>query len=352
MKNQTGKVRTGTRIAKPAQLIRSACQNLSPRSKEVIEARFGLSGGPRQTLESIGRNYNITRERVRQIERAGLNQLKKEGFSSFEPLLKLASQILAEHGGIMTQQRLLEEMAEAIRGQETDKRALYLIIKLDDSLDEVKEDDKFYSAWKHKQASLAEAEKIIDNLIKAIEPQKKLVSEEELPKLLPQNIRPADKTLWAFIDLTKKIDKNPFNQWGLKEWPEVSPRGVKDRAYLVLKSQDQPLHFTKITDLINQTGFSSRPAYPQTVHNELIKDGRFVLVGRGTYALAEWGYQPGTVRQVLEQILRKEKQPLTKEELAQKVLETRMVKKNTVLLNLQNCDSFVKTEDGRYTLKK
>ena len=79
------------------------------------------------------------------------------------------------------------------------------------------------------------------------------------------------------------------------------------------------------------------------MHNELIKDQRFVLVGRGIYALAEWGYAKGVVRDVIRDLLAKHG-PLTKDEIMDKVLKERYVKENTILVNLQNPKFFKKNK--------
>jgi len=118
-----------------------------------------------------------------------------------------------------------------------------------------------------------------------------------------------------------------------------------------LKNHGKPLHFSQVTDLINKSLPSSRQAYVQTVHNELIKDPRFVLVGRGLYALKEWGYEPGTVSETIGQILKKEG-PLAKQEILDRVLQKRLVKENTILINLQNRKLFERDEVGKYSVKK
>ena len=131
----------------------------------------------------------------------------------------------------------------------------------------------------------------------------------------------------------------------MTDWPEIRPKGVKDRAYLIFKREQKPLHFIDIANLIDNN------AHAQTVHNELIKDERFVLVGRGTYALREWGYEPGTVREIISKILEEEKTPVSKEQLLKKVQKQRLVKDNTILLNLSNGEYFLKDENGNYSLK-
>ena len=119
------------------------------------------------------------------------------------------------------------------------------------------------------------------------------------------------------------------------------------------KKKREPLHFRAIADLINATRFPDhvppREAHPQTVHNELIKDGRFVLVGRGLYALSEWGYTTGVVKDVLRDILSKEG-PLTRDEIIDRVRKERYVKDNTILVNLQDSSVFKRDKEGRYAL--
>jgi DNA-directed RNA polymerase delta subunit len=89
-----------------------------------------------------------------------------------------------------------------------------------------------------------------------------------------------------------------------------------------------------------------------TIHNELIKDSRFVLVGRGIYALEEWGYGIGTVKDVILKILKESKNPLKKQEVLKKVSKQRIVKDNTIFLNLQNQKYFSKDSKGRYTVRE
>jgi hypothetical protein len=96
----------------------------------------------------------------------------------------------------------------------------------------------------------------------------------------------------------------------------------------------------------------NRKVHVATVHNELIKDTRFVLVGRGLYALAEWGYQPGVVKEIISKVLKESKKPLTKEEIVEKVLGQRFVKENTVALNLQDKNRFVKDDKGMYNVRE
>ncbi len=56
--------------------VKRALQALPKREREVIEMRFGLTGGRPRTLEEVGRAFNVTRERIRQIENHTLKKLE------------------------------------------------------------------------------------------------------------------------------------------------------------------------------------------------------------------------------------------------------------------------------------
>jgi predicted Zn-ribbon and HTH transcriptional regulator len=159
--------------------------------------------------------------------------------------------------------------------------------------------------------------------------------------------------LFDFLSVAKEVRQNVFGKWGLVGWSDIKPRGTREKAYLVLKTTGKPLHFREIASLIDTYGLKSSKkshSHPQTVHNELIKDNRFVLVGRGTYALSEWGYKKGTVKEVLEEILRKSATPLSREEVLTQILKVRQVKKSTVIINLNTF--FSRVGKNAYSIKK
>ena len=323
----------------------------NPRVREVIERRFGLKNGKTETLEAIGQNYGITRERVRQIEDNGLKILKSEKvYNLFNPIFASLDGFFAEHGNLVGEDYLYStitrtEGAHPLRGQ------LYLVLTLGEPYQRFLNDNRFNPYWANDLSARGKAEKIVDFLIDEFNKRNKVLHEEEVLDMLAQKHTDVPAKMFCVVlDISKDINKNSFNELGLTDWPEISPQGVKDRAFLVLKKEGKPLHFTEITALINKLGLSNRPAYTQTVHNELIKDPRFVLTGRGTYALVDWGYQPGTVEEVIERILRENNKPMTREEILEAVLSQRQVKPNTILLNLQRSPKTRRMENGKYTL--
>ena len=62
-------------------------RRLPKKTREILLLRFGLYGGPSQTLHQIGEKYNITRERVRQIEKKTLQKLRTRFSEELKPYL-------------------------------------------------------------------------------------------------------------------------------------------------------------------------------------------------------------------------------------------------------------------------
>lgn len=335
------------------QLVSKALNNISnQRTRDIICLRFGLKDGHRQTLEAIGQRYGITRERVRQIEEAAFFDLKK---SNLDSVLKLAfnsvDSFLNQEGKLAREERLLSSLS-GFDSPHISRGAITFILNIGQPYQRFIESDNFHPVWSNSKQGLDDAQNLIVFLVNKLKQNEELATLNDILNICKEkNFGLSKRAVFSYLDATKKIDQNSFNQFGLVEWPEINPRGAKDRAYIIFKKQTHPLHFREVTELINQAKLGNNLAQPQTVHNELIKDPRFVLVGRGTYALREWGYQPGTVKEVIIQAL-KNQGPLTREEILDNVLESRLVKSNTVLINLQNRKHFIKQLDNRYKLAK
>src|SRR3989344_3746474 len=330
-------------------------RNINPRVREIIEKRFGIRTISYQTLEAIGKSMGITRERVRQIEALGLKQLtNKNVLEPMKPIFELIEKHLMAHGGVRREDYFLKELTNLFNLNDKNRENLinFALALGNGRFTHFKETPLWRASWALDNAHYNKATALVAALKAKLTEKNLLLSNSDLFKIVTdlagKDIN--NQTLTSHIDLCRQISQNPFGEWGLISSPEVSPRGVKDKAFLVFKKEKKPLHFTEVANLINKTVFSDRKAHPQTVHNELIKDVRFVLVGRGTYALSDWGYEPGTVRDVLVSILKNSKSGLTREEIIKTVQAKRLVKENTILLNLQNRKVFKKIDDHRFIL--
>lgn len=321
---------------------------LNQRNREIISRRFGLKTGKKETLEAIGASYSITRERVRQIEEASLAQMRENletaGGISIQPFVTLAQEIMESKEGVVREDELFARFSGSPHDTPVNA-ALVFVLTLYGKFERSLEDEKFATFWSLHQTHAEEFRDQVATFVDALEKRKRIVPEAELASFAP------DAPIESYLSISKEVSKNVFNEIGLSKWPEIKPRGVRDKSFLVLKKEGKPRHFREITQLINTANFSSRKAHVQTVHNELIKDNRFVLVGRGIYGLADWGYEPGTVKEVIASLLRKEG-PMPKEKIIAHVMSTRMVKPNTVALGMQDKRLFEENEKGHLTLKE
>ncbi len=303
-------------------------KDLPDKHEEVIIRRFGLRG-ERETLEAIGQDFGITRERVRQIEEDGLRRLGPKIDSPvcqkvFQDFLKY----FKNSGSLKREDLLLEDL-----GAQKFKNYVLFLLTVGKPFRRSTETEDFYAFWSVDDNAFNAAQKLIGSFSEQLENSHQPMA---LPKALPL----------SYIEISKGILKGPQGLYGLEDWPEINPRGVKDKAYLVIKNKQKPLHFTEVANLIGEG------TLVQTVHNELIKDSRFVLVGRGLYALKEWGYEPGIVREVIVRTISNAGGQLKKEEIVKEVLKQRQVQPNTILLNLQNQKYFFKNTEGEYTIRR
>jgi hypothetical protein len=335
---------------KPKQVVKRLLASLPKRAKEILESRYGLGrDAERQTLEAIGHRYGITRERVRQIEEYGLQTIRKsDAFAEAQTELSELEESISSMGAIVSEDELLERFGKDIGT----KNSVHLLLVLGETFFKCKEDDHFCHRW-HIDKSLAD--QIHDSLRKLYDSldNDALLSEADLIGRFLDYLKNVnekyknDEVLKRWLSLSKRIGRNPLGEWGKSSSANVSVKGIRDYAYLIIRRHGSPIHFREVAAAITKT-FGKR-AHVATTHNELIKDPRFVLVGRGLYALTEWGYSAGVVKDVVKRILSKSG-PLTKEEIVDRVLKERYVKTNTILVNLQDTRTFNRLDDGRYEL--
>ena len=353
------------KIASYAGLVDSLLANLPDREREVLQRRNALSDiAEAHTLEQIGNDFNITRERVRQIEKEGLKKLNSLDYDKAKlPISDLQAIILdylKSYGGIMAEDHLKEKLLSEDKADEANALDFILANILGAKFNRLDDLNDYQIIWKLDNVDLDQALEIVGVLKDLISDQGNPMHLEDLAAKFKdhKHFQTVDQMsgeniviLEALLRLRRDIDKNILEQWGLINWNTITPKRMTDKAYLIMLKEGKPLHFVQVADLINQANFDRKQAHPATVHNELILDDKYVLVGRGIYALKEWGYKEGTVADIIAQIL-KEKGPTTKNELTDEVLKQRVVQKTTITLALMDKDQFGRLADGRYDLAK
>lgn len=319
------------------------------REKEIISRRFGLNG-TKETLEQIGEMLSITRERVRQLEKAILIRLQISAEENQIPELAAAEKILIRNLTEMGRVAKISDLADKVYNRTataSEKTGLYFIATFSKSLTVVEENDRYNAA-----VGIAEygdskvIREKVDEIVKIIKEHKSPMTIDELDNKLDYEHPDYIKAMASISKLLATLN----GVWGLAKWPAVNPKNIRDKIFVILETKKEPMHFSEIAEEIAKSNFKRKNVTIQAIHNELIKDSRFVLIGRGIYALSSWGYKKGTISDIIKSILEKSAKPLSREEIVKQVLKVRKVKETTILLNLQNKALFKKVDKNSYTL--
>ncbi len=330
------------------QVYQKFTKGINPKTKDIFDRRFGVKTGEPETLEAIGKTLGITRERVRQIEEAGFNFVKKNNKEALDGIFVQFADYFKSQGGFKKEEKALEEL-----GGKNAKPYVLFLLTIGEQFSKVCEKKDYNYFWSNLPNAQESIKGTLNSLVSQMQKIGKPIPKKDFYAQVASAQKLSEAATSSYLEISKKIRLNNEGELGLIEWPEIKPRGVKDRAFLIFKKHGKPLHFTDVASMIDKSSYNlpNKKTYPQTVHNELIKDARFVLVGRGTYALSEWGYVPGTIKDIITKILKDNNQPIHKEELVKQVLGQRFVAKNTVLMNLNNKKHFSKDENEKYFLK-
>lgn len=319
------------------------------REREIISRRFGLYDR-KETLEQIGELLGITRERVRQLEKAILSRLKAFSGDALPHIGELEAEIIEHLKSMGNVARISDLAAKYIEiPSKIDNSRMTFIASLSPNLSLVEDHDDYYPTVgmksEHSEDTIKEKiNQVVDAIVKVDEPAKIEVIAGAMGHPEPEQVR-------ALASASKKL-ASLNNRWGLIKWPLVNPKNIRDKIYVILYESGKPMHFSDLAKQIRNSTFKRRDVTTQAIHNELIKDSRFVLVGRGIYALKEWGYNRGTVADVISEVLKDAGKPLHRDEIVKQVLQKRLVKETTILLNLQGKPQFQRTSKATYGLKE
>jgi len=337
-----------------AQVLEELFLVLSQKEREVVTRRFALTGDSRQTLEKIGQHFTVTRERIRQIESIALQKLKRTIASTkLKHVNELAKRVLEKSGGVKLEDALISDVLNLIHSvNKIDGNIIRLSLAVDESVGQERTSN-LRPFWHSTKITIAEINAITEKAVSVLGKQKDLVDGERLINMVRAALANSGKNFKAeAIISTFELDprlKKTEEGWGLMSWRHINPRSLRDKSLIVMREIQKPVHFVEVANKITEHGFDKKIVTVQAVHNELIRDDKFILIGRGLYALREWGYSEGTVADVIEDLLTK-KSPLTKEEIIRGVLKQRQVKKGTIALNLQKAPWFERVGRALYKL--
>jgi hypothetical protein len=317
------------------------------REREIVSRRFGLFDR-KETLEQIGELLSITRERVRQLEKAVVTRLKTSAEQGNLPNIEEVQTTLKTQLQAMGNVARVSDLTAAF-GESTklEQARVAFLARLCPELAVVDEDDHYYY-------SVSIRENLDEKAVKtAVQTIIEAITKAGEPKAIADIARAAgmdNVDQAAALASTSKQLATLNGRWGLVKWPMVNPKNIRDKIYVILKENGKHMHFNEIADAIKKSDFKRKDVTTQAIHNELIKDKRFVLIGRGIYALKEWGYKKGTVADIIAQVLREAGEPLHRDEIVKRVLKSRFVKETTILLNLQGKQQFKRVAKATYEL--
>ncbi len=318
---------------------------LTDKESTVIQRRFALQGHQKETLEKIGNHFNVTRERIRQIESIALGKLRRTVRTTrLDEVNDIAKTVLRAAGGVMREDDLVSAVLRQIKGSnDVDGAVLRLSFSIDNEMVQGRKSNTYVPFWRLDSLAMQDISTIVTNIVKILKKRKSCMQTDEIVSAIQalnlfQGRMPSRELIVSCLTIDERLRKIPEG-WGLTEWRFVRPRSIRDKVEIILKKTGEPLHFMDIANRIREAGFDHKNVTVQAVHNELIRYPEFVLVGRGLYALREWGYEPGTVADVIEKIL-KDKGPLSKKEIIEEVAKQRTVKVGTISLNLQKMPYF------------
>ena len=333
---------------KPKQVNKMLLLPLSERGREILMERHGLGDSvEKKTLEAIGKKYGITRERVRQIEKHSISTIKSSlEYEKHAHVFKELHDVIESLGGIISEKDLLDILSK----DRSTQNHFHFLLYLDDSFNKEKEDENFKHRWHIDPELSAKIHESLHKLYQSLSDEE-LVTEPDMIKRFLTYLEDVseeykkDEITKRWLSISKKVSQNPLGEWGKTSSSNINTKGMRDYAFLILRKHGEPIHFREVAKSIEK--IFNRKAHIATTHNELIKDSRFVLVGRGLYALKEWGYSGGVVRDVIKRII-ESNGPLPAEEIIQEVLKERFVRENTILVNLQNGKYFRKDENDLF----
>lgn len=351
---------TQTKTLNNASIVKTfdyILNSLQVKEKNVIERRVGIFW-EKETLQRIWNSFkpSITRERVRQIEETWIQKIWRViKTTELKAILDTAHKFLELHWWLLSSERLINiVIKELALEKDVNSWIIEAVIQSDEKI--IKSKQRLWSKiyFYFPIINKNNIDIIHKEALKVLKKKKDVIEKTVLYHIIAENLKQNSRLSLSFIDSCVELfDDIIFwesNLVWLTKWKILNPKTLKDKAIYVLKKSKVPMHFidisNKITDSFNEK------VKVTTIHNELIRNNEFVLIGRWIYALKEWWFTPWTVIDVITNVLEKKAEPMSTEQITKEVLKTRNVKQTTIYMNLQNKNIIERVWRNYYQLKK
>ena len=324
--------------------LKDILQYCKAKEQLVLVKKFGLLTWKEVPLQRIGADYNMTRERVRQIETQALMRFRRliVGNDKYVKVLEEAKKILDTHGGLLSEEDLIKKIVNKNMFKFSSQE-LKLILVSDFDINYLKRNKLLYKSFYKdplfedlltkmtmRTTNYFEKKKESEDVYEFIEKMKNEFALKHANVEFLQNAL-FYMNFFQVIRWIKVFD----GKVGLMAFTDVWPKTIKLKIVYVMKKLNKPVHFQELPAKIIEW-FPSKAVKVTTIHNELVKNNQtFVNIGLGLYALREWGYEGGLVKDIIIRIFNKYNRPMSVKEISKELLKEKMVSPNTVLLNLQ-----------------
>jgi len=339
-------------------IFKKVLASLWEKEQNVISRRIWLVW-KKETLQSIWNSFSphITRERVRQIEDSWIKKMWRIIRATDLTIIQdKAREIVTLHSWLITRDKLINTIIKDLNLKSTiNSWVLEIIIQADYNIDKSKPKLWMRTYFSAPNIWRKEVTAIHNELLKILKKKWDVMEKEVIYNMVKDtlisnikwlNIVLIDSVVDIFEDMVKWEDSLVW----LSTWKILNPKTLKDKAYYVLKKERIPLHFVDISNKI--TEYLWDKVKVNTIHNELIRNNEFILIWRWIYALKEWWFTPWTIINVICDILTKNKDPMSTEDIIKEVLKIRNVKKTTIYMNLQNKKVIERVWRNFYKLKE
>lgn len=342
--------------------VKDILQYCKPKEQLVLFRKFGLTNGKETPLQRIGEDYGLTRERVRQIENQGLMRFRRLiiGNDKYLKVIEEAKKILDANGGFLVEDDFLAKLLNKGIGK-FNSQELKMIIVSDFDIYYLKRNKRL---WKGFYIDPIYEDLLTEMSIHIVNYFEKKSAAEDLYEFVDklkakfsgeyEDIQYLENNLFYtnFFKSVKGV-ATFYGKVGLDTFTEVNPKTIKQKVLYILRRINKPLHYQEMATKVMEW-FPEKPVKVNTVHNELVKNNDlFVNMGLGIYGLKEWGFEGGSVKDIIERILKRMERPMAIKEISKEVLKEKMVSPNTIVLTLQKYkDMFERVEKGVYQLKK
>lgn len=307
------------------ETIDELLSDLNSREADVIKKRFGINSKP-LSLEKIGKEYGITRERVRQIEDKALKKISHKSLqlAFFEKTLYPIINDLLGDLKIKREIFIYRKLNEIYDIKEEEMNILRFFFNIFEKI-YYKEENRLFNSFLSTQKHFFEKGlKILNHLYNRLEKNKDtILKEEDVLKILLNeikihwNIQPSVEEILEFLKISKVIKRNPLNEYGHFKHPRITPVLLKNKIKIIFEIEKRPLHFNEIHQKLLELSEIEDELLPfvwkkrytnHSIHNALLENDDFVKYGRGKYVLREWGYEEGHIIALMRKILEERKE--------------------------------------------